>query len=53
MIGKLGYFTVLKMYALIGLSVSPVMTPFQVLVDIPGSGALTKNCCFDLISCVC
>ena len=41
------------MYALIGSSVSPVMTPFQVLVDIPGSGALTKNCCFDLISCVC
>lgn len=36
MIGKPGYFVVLKMYALIGLSVSPVMTPFQVFVDIPG-----------------
>ena len=52
MIRKLGYFAVLTMYAFTGLSMS-VVTAFHALVDVPGSVAVSKGCCFDLISCVC
>lgn len=31
-----------KMYAFIGFSVSPAVTPFRTLVAIPGSAAVTK-----------